>query len=369
MKSTSPIALLFFLCALPLLHQAQVATYTAGNPVGSGPAAVTLSNFSLGPGIIPPTSPCFGSWFQAKGYSTTSGANSTAFTRGNYWTFTVTPQSGTQVTYTDINATGVRIASSGPSGHEWSYQIGSNPIVYRNSVTITPVSNCGSAGTAIGWNFDDFTTGEPVTFRFLSWGASNINANIRIGNIVLGGIAALPVELVHFEAKPEPSGILLQWQTASETDNEYFEIEHAHDGINFEPIARIAGAGTTLTSRSYAFLHRTPALGANYYRLKQVDFDGTQSFSPIEAETFGSKSDLRVFPTLVQDFIHIQRFPDAADEPVMVEIFDLNGQVVLSVWTAALLDEKFLIDYFPPGLYVVRVSTRQSIDSARFLKL
>ncbi len=84
----------------------------------------------------------------------------------------------------------------------------------------------------------------------------------------------LPVELIHFSGKEVGGNAALSWKTASEMNNDYFQIEHSVDGKQFSPIGKIEGKGTTSQSQEYYFLHREPAQGINYYRLKQVDFDG-----------------------------------------------------------------------------------------------
>lgn len=89
----------------------------------------------------------------------------------------------------------------------------------------------------------------------------------------------LPIVLLNFEAKVEEGSVLLFWQTASEQNNDYFVIEKSVDGIYFEEAVRLPGAGNTSIGHSYQTIDFKPYLGVSYYRLRQVDVDGTSVIS------------------------------------------------------------------------------------------
>lgn len=89
----------------------------------------------------------------------------------------------------------------------------------------------------------------------------------------------LPIELLNFEARVEEGSVRLLWQTASEYNNDYFVIEKSVDGISFEEAVRLPGAGNTSTGHSYQTIDFKPYLGVSYYRLRQVDVDGTSVVS------------------------------------------------------------------------------------------
>ncbi len=92
---------------------------------------------------------------------------------------------------------------------------------------------------------------------------------------------SLPVELTAFSAKSVNEGIKLEWQTASELNNDRFEIERSQDRNTFAVVGTVRGAGTTTEAQSYSFIDNTAQNGKFYYRLKQVDFDGTVDYSNI----------------------------------------------------------------------------------------
>jgi hypothetical protein len=89
----------------------------------------------------------------------------------------------------------------------------------------------------------------------------------------------LPVELASFTVSVVGNGVELNWTTASETNNYGFEVQRGTDQKTFERIGFVAGNGTTTTTRAYKFTDRDLAAGTYYYRLKQIDTDGTVTFS------------------------------------------------------------------------------------------
>jgi hypothetical protein len=89
----------------------------------------------------------------------------------------------------------------------------------------------------------------------------------------------LPVELLHFTAKTDDTSITFKWATGSEVNNDYFSIQESMDGVNYKDIEYLAGAGNSSTMIEYTVTTHT--LNGIYYRLMQVDFDGTTTYSNI----------------------------------------------------------------------------------------
>lgn len=110
------------------------------------------------------------------------------------------------------------------------------------------------------------------------------------GSLNSGLAAALPIELLDFSAKSNQSEVELNWSTASELNNDYMEIERAIDGVQFEVLGRVIGAGTSTEINHYDLTDFNPNQGVNFYRLKQVDFDGTVTYSNTLSVEFGDAS-------------------------------------------------------------------------------
>ena len=91
----------------------------------------------------------------------------------------------------------------------------------------------------------------------------------------------LPVTLVSFEGRRVGATVALAWATASEQHNDHFVVERSLDGTNFLALGTVAGQGSSAAAHAYTFVDAQPVAGAAYYRLRQVDADGTASFSPV----------------------------------------------------------------------------------------
>ncbi len=102
-------------------------------------------------------------------------------------------------------------------------------------------------------------------------------------------VTVLPVGLTSFTGKKANNGVELKWQTASELNNNYFEVLRSENGKDFNSIANIKGNGTSQELRNYNFTDVNPVSGTNYYQLKQTDFDGTAKIvGETVAVTFGN---------------------------------------------------------------------------------
>lgn len=117
----------------------------------------------------------------------------------------------------------------------------------------------------------------------------------------------LPIELLHFNAELLDSReVLLKWTTASESNNDFFTVQKSIDGINWENLATIDGAGNSTTSLSYEVIDHQPLIGNNYYRLKQTDFNGAFTYSKMKAVLIGNTGNsINIFPNPSDGFISV----------------------------------------------------------------
>lgn len=100
----------------------------------------------------------------------------------------------------------------------------------------------------------------------------------------------LPVELISFTAQATDAGNLLQWATSSEINNDYFMVEKSKDASYFEETGKVKGAGNSNTLLNYAFTDANSYTGLSYYRLKQIDFNGSFIFSNVVSVKFGKET-------------------------------------------------------------------------------
>ncbi len=142
--------------------------------------------------------------------------------------------------------------------------------------------------------------------------------------IVIVSSSPLPVELSAFEVGLEGAKVALHWTTATELNNEKFIIESSTEGEIFSAIGEIQGAGTITETRDYRFVHHTPFAGVNYYRLKQMDFDGNFAYSKVVAVEAPGKVDLLLFPNPAKDQLYLQ-YP-ISNGPSQIQLFDALGR-------------------------------------------
>ncbi|MFC5270555.1 T9SS type A sorting domain-containing protein [Adhaeribacter terreus] len=149
-----------------------------------------------------------------------------------------------------------------------------------------------------------------------------------------GPIVPLPVTLTSFKGKLTPDGIALDWSTGMEKNNDRFEVERSMNGKDFEKIGIVKGNGNSNNHLSYDFLDRSPQQGTNYYRLRQVDFDGKAEFSKIVTVKNGSKVEVMKVSMVPNPCIDgkctINLQHTDRNLPVTVEIRDLTGRMVFS---------------------------------------
>lgn len=128
---------------------------------------------------------------------------------------------------------------------------------------------------------------------------SPFNMDLNLTNGLSLNCNPLPVELISFNGYAEEGYNLLKWTTAVEINNDYFEIEKSIDGVLFHKLAEVGGSGNSNVIKNYEYKELNPYLGITYYRLKQIDYNGTMSYSSIVAvkQTLGAEVSIYPNPT------------------------------------------------------------------------
>lgn len=136
----------------------------------------------------------------------------------------------------------------------------------------------------------------------------------------------LPVELSSFTATPLTSTIQLDWLTNTEINNDYFDIEKSIDGKHYKTLGRVAGVGNSFTPIEYQFIDRNPQQGINYYRLKQVDVNGSFDYSSIIYLTFRGDNQIAIFPNPTADKITAE-FSASTNANAVFQLINIDGKV------------------------------------------
>ena len=170
----------------------------------------------------------------------------------------------------------------------------------------------------------------------------------------------LPVVLTRFAAAAEGRATLLTWATASERNSARFEVERARSSspAEFTRIGTLAGAGTSSQTQDYAFRDAVAPAGTCYYRLRQVDTDGTASYSPVRAvkRATAAAEGLALYPNPAQATVVLDLSALAPDAPAQAVVRDLTGRERLRLALPAGEQRPVLdLQKLAPGLYQVLV--------------
>ena len=183
----------------------------------------------------------------------------------------------------------------------------------------------------------------------------------------------LPIELLSFSAHCNGNTIDIDWSTASERNNDYFILEKSLDAINFSEIARIAGAGKSTEQIDYSYTDYDYYGGDVYYRLIQVDYDGTKTYSEIisaKCSNWETDPNISVFPNPFSSELTIV-LENFRNEPATIEIFDVMGRTIKQMQVDSPHNEyetSFNLDNIPAGIYNVRVRTSSSTLNRQIVK-
>ncbi len=143
----------------------------------------------------------------------------------------------------------------------------------------------------------------------------------------------LPIELVDFTAVCDGGSALVEWTTASERENDYFVLERSADAVNFTEVARIAGAGNSIEMLSYSYYDNDMFGGDNYYRLIQVDYDGTTTSSEIiVVRCKDAAEDEPIVAAYPNPFTRelMLSLENFNNKPVQIELFDMLGKLIVT---------------------------------------
>ena len=165
----------------------------------------------------------------------------------------------------------------------------------------------------------------------------------------------LPIELLSFNAYFDPiqKSVLLNWETASELNNDYFTIERSEDGFVWNELKKIQGAGTSSEAITYSTIDHQPFFGISYYRLKQTDFDG--KFEYFDAKSINhSRSSTEIHVN--QQLIIINELVD------QLHIYNLNGQLIAQQNNVG---PNYQAPDLPTGIYILKMLANNKMQSKK----
>ena len=159
-----------------------------------------------------------------------------------------------------------------------------------------------------------------------------------------------PVELIGPFAEKLGNAVRITWRSLMEVDNEGFLLERSHNGLEWQSLNFTPGPGWSDTEKDYSFIDQNPLEGANYYRLIQIDFDGTKHHSDIIQFTVESGDIWKVVPSLVQNRVRIL----GPDRNARLQIHDSFG-IRMGATQAINGSSDIDVSQWVPGVYHFRI--------------
>jgi len=212
-------------------------------------------------------------------------------------------------------------------------------------------------------NDSTLTTPSTQTAQFSSGGNTDPNNDFGYFHP-----QPVPVEMIHFSGKLVDSYVELIWVTASEINNNYFDVQRSPDGIKYTSIDRVPGSGTTQQISDYIYIDTNPLIGVSYYRLEQVDFNGEwEMHGPVVLHQENTANGISVFPNPANERLKIvlasKELLGATGE---VSIYDIQGRLVR---TTTLIggSGNILIDDLPRGMYRIRYNSTATVFMSSFI--
>lgn len=222
-----------------------------------------------------------------------------------------------------------------------------NDYAFANSTVISGAQSLGSG-----------------QFLFSSVSALVNNARLTLGTANLSS-TPLPVRLLTFEGEPWAGGARLHWSTATEHNSDHFSIERSGDMLNWRVVGQVGAAGESTTLTTYEALDDEALVNTTYYRLKQVDIDGTFTLSQTISLLSPRIAEPLIWPNPATTHLHIALSEEEADQSF--SILDTQGRtvhprsdIVNSITTVDLSDHI-------PGMYIVSISSKNGTLQRRIV--
>ncbi|QHL86705.1 DUF11 domain-containing protein [Nibribacter ruber] len=181
----------------------------------------------------------------------------------------------------------------------------------------------------------------------------------------------LPVTLASFTGKVQNKGVQLAWATASEKNSAFFQVQRSTDGKNFNTIGQVKAAGNTSLLVNYQFLDTQAPAGTLYYRLHQVDADGTFEDSKVIAvqQKTASLSSVSVSvypnPSASNPTLNLNSLPA---QDFVVTLYSMNGQQMKQVVVKGGALHTLDVQSLAIGQYIIQVSNGSFLQNIRFIK-
>jgi len=196
-----------------------------------------------------------------------------------------------------------------------------------------------------------FTAAIGKTYYLVVDGNGGAESPFYISGVSGTTYNALPIELANLNVLLKDRVTEITWQTASERNNDFFTVERSPNGIDWDVLELIDGAGSSTELLSYETYDNYPLKGISYYRLKQTDFDGKATYSAIKS--ISNTEDLMVLPNPGNGIFYVSGLSDRKENQVVV--MDVTGKTIANYKTEDAMLQMNLENH-PAGIYYVKVN-------------
>ncbi len=248
-----------------------------------------------------------------------------------------------------------------------------------NTVSVSADYPTTVAGWTYTWDWGDLSTSTGTTANHLYAASGPYTVNLTVVD-PLGCSASLsqninctlPIELLSFNAKYNGKDVDLNWETASEIDNDFFTVQRSSNGLNYEDLIKIDGApsGNSTTLLSYSTIDQHPLNGTSYYRLKQTDFDGTVSFSdPVAVHINLNFEELEIYPNPASTNVSVA-FVSYNTKALQIKMYDITGKLVKNDLYKPVVGGNIYsmeVKDLPKGIYSISLIGEKSIQTRKLI--
>ncbi len=242
--------------------------------------------------------------------------------------------------------------------------------------SLYPTSTCGAAiqtGNLSNLRLTNLTVGSSYTYCYSFSVPTDCYHTAYWPYFVGAATVPLPIELLYFLGTHAENKNELTWATSSEINSDYFNLERSIDALHFESLANIGAAHNSTSTIYYSVTDASPFSSITYYRLKEVDFDGTQkTYGPISVRYGGKDKQLEILYAAFQSNGNlILGLNNEKISQTLISIYDAFGHVA---YQSVLNSENGFNNFelpmplFPSGIYFLKVSDKTSSISKKIIK-
>jgi len=191
---------------------------------------------------------------------------------------------------------------------------------------------------------------NPAAYPNENTNNNNLTASL---SVVAGG--PVPIKLLSFNAVKQNKSVSLNWETATEINSSYFDVQTSRNGTDWESIGRVNAAGNSNTTQHYSLLHASPVKGINYYRLKEVDIDAKFEYSDTRTITFSAANSITVMPNPTTDKLFITSGSSGTLQ--IVSLYSSEGRLMQNVANFKFGNSINMSNY-APGMYMLKMTDK-----------